>query len=205
MRNPYPRYRDIALAAVGTALLGSSDRGWVRRICLQKVLRAGLDDEGVTFTFDLPAVRTRRDAAAGPPAPQLGQYLDRARHRRDVWGTSMRALSAEAAAAFHSGNCGPEQAFSLLIAASSAPITYAGYGVLAILALIDRCHEWGDPQRAEHAMWGPSGDRSLPDIAADLAQRVYDPVFRQERLALVERHRKWSREPTGELAPAGAG
>jgi hypothetical protein len=199
VRNPYPRYRDIALAAVGTALLGSSDRTWVGR-CLQKVLRAGLDDEGVTFTFDLPAVVHAQMRRRGRPAPQLEQYLDQARHRHDVWGTSMRALSADATAAFRTGNCGKEQAFSQLIAASSAPITYAGYGVLAIIALIDRCYEWGDPQRAEDAVWGPSGDRPLPDIAMDLAQRVYDPMFRQERIALVERHGTWSRERTGELA-----
>ncbi len=197
--NPYPRYRDIALAAVGTALFGSSDRGWVR-VCLQKVLRAGLDDEGVTFTFDLPALVLAEMRRRGRPAPQLEQYLARGQHQDDVWGTSMRALSAEAAAAFRTGNCGAEQAFSQLISASSAPVTYAGYGVLATLALIDRCHEWGDPQRAEDAVWGPSGDQSLPDIALDLAQRVSDPVFRQERLALIEQHRTWSREPAGELA-----
>ena len=203
VRNPYPRYRDLALAAVGTALLGSSNRGWMRRN-LQKVLRAGLDDEGVTFTFDLPAVILAEMQRRGRAAPQFGDYLDRARDRHDVWGTSIRARSAEATAAFHSGQAGAEQAFWRLIAASSVPATFAGYGVLAILALIDRCHEWGEPGRAGLPVWGPSGDRSLPDIAADLAQRVYDPVFREERVALVERHRAWSCEPTPKPGLAGS-
>jgi hypothetical protein len=202
-QNPYPRYRDIALAAVGTAVLGSSERHWVRKY-LQKVLRAGLDDEGVTFTFDLPAVVLAEVQRRGGSAPQLEQYLDQARNRHDVWGTSMRALSAQAAAAFRSGSGGVEDAFSLLITASAEPTTYAGYGVLATLALIDRCHEWGEPERADLRVWGPSGDRSLPEIAIDLAQRVYDPVFRQERLRLVEMHRAWSDEPAGDPASQSA-
>jgi hypothetical protein len=191
VRNPYPRYRDLALAAVGTALLGSSDRDWVRSH-LQRVLRAGLDDEGVTFTFDLPSMVTAELRHRGRSAPELEEYLDRARNRHDVWGTSIRAVSAEAAARYRTGSADANDVFPLLVAASSEPMMYAGYGVLAVLSLIDRCHELGDPARADMQIWGPERNASLHDLALDLAGRVYDPTFRNERLALVDRHRLWT-------------
>jgi len=139
-----------------------------------------------------------------PRRSSSNTWTGQARHRYDVWGTSMRALSAQAAAAFHSGGGGVEDAFSLLITASAVPITYAGYGVMATLALIDRCHEWGQPERADLHVWGRSGDRSLAEIAMDFAQRVYDPEFRWEPQWLVEIHGDWSHEPAGEPASLSA-
>ena len=198
-KNPYPRYRDLALAAVGTAVLGSSDRLWVRR-SMQAVLRAGLDDEGVTFTFDLPSVLLAEARRRGRPAPQLAAYLDQAERRQDVWGTSMRALSAAAAAAFHRGEIDGDEAIALLIDASAEPTTYAGYGALATLSLIDRCHEFGEPHRSAEPRWGPSRDRSLPDLARHFAERVYDPGLREERIGLVGEHLGWSTDPPPEPA-----
>jgi energy-coupling factor transporter ATP-binding protein EcfA2 len=194
--NPYPRYRDKALGALGTALLGSPDRLWVRRH-LQAVLRAGLDDEGVTFTFDLPSILLAEWEHRGRSAPELEAYLETAVASQDVWGTSMRGLSARAAASFRQGHV--DRAFSVLQDASAAPTTYAGYGVTAILALIDRCHEFGDPERAGMPLWGPGRNRSLFDMAADFAGRVYDPTFRDERLALVGEHRAWTQEVAPDL------
>jgi hypothetical protein len=199
LTNPYPRYRDSALGALGTAQLGSPDPLLIRPQ-LQAVLRAGLDDEGVTFTFDLPSVVLAEWEARGQSAPELASYLQTAASSHDVWGTSMRARSAQAAASLRRGT--KDSAFALLQEASAAPTTYAGYGVTAVLALIDRCHELGQPERAAAPLWGPGRDRGLYDIAADIAGRVYDPVFRDERRALVDAHQAWSREaaPRPDLA-----
>jgi hypothetical protein len=194
--NPYPRYRDIALGALGTALLGSPDRSWVRQH-LQAVLRAGLDDEGVTFTFDLPSIVLAEWERRGQSAPVLASYLGTAVASQDVWGTSMRALSARAAASFRQGQV--DQAFSFLQDASAAPTTYAGYGVTAVLGLIDRCHEFGEPERARMSVWGPDRNQSLLAMAAGFAARVYDPVFRDERLALVDQHRAWTQTEAPDL------
>jgi hypothetical protein len=197
--NPYPRYRDIALGALGTALLGSPDRLWIRPH-LQAVLRAGLDDEGVTFTFDLPSILLAEWERRGRSAPELASYLEIAVASQDVWGTSMRALSAQAAASFRQGHV--DQVFSLLQNASAAPTTYAGYGVTAVLTLIDRCYEFGEPERAGMPLWGPNRNRSLFDMAADFAGRVYDPIFRDERLALVSRYRAWTQDAAPDLDAA---
>jgi energy-coupling factor transporter ATP-binding protein EcfA2 len=200
LSNPYPRYRDIALGALGTALLGSPNRLWVRQH-MHALLRAGLDDEGVTFTFDLPSILLAEWERRGRSEPRLTSYLDTAIACPDVWGTSMRALSARAAAIFRQGLI--DKAFSLLREASTAPPTYAGYGVMAILTLIDRCYEFGDPGQADRPMWGPHGNRSLLDMAVDVAGRVYDPDFREERLTLVRHHRTWSQEAAWDPEIAG--
>jgi len=191
-RNPYPRYRDIALGALGTAVLASPERQWVRQR-MQAILRAGLDDEGITFAFDLPTIVLAECDARGLAADGLRDYVQAVAGQEDVWGTRIRALSAQAATTYRYGAA--SDAFDLLLKASRAHTTYAGYGVTAILALIDRCHEFGQPDLADSPLWGPDQNRTLPDIAADLAGKVYDWAFRQERLELVELHRSWTREP----------
>lgn len=198
-RNPYPRYRDIALGALGTAVLASPERQWVRQR-MQAILRAGLDDEGITFTFDLPMIVLAECDARALSANGLRDYIQAVTGQEDAWGTQIRALSAQAAATYRYGAA--SDAFDLLLRASRARTTYAGYGVTAILALIDRCHEFGQPEMAERPLWGPDRNRSLPDIAAYLAGNVYDWVFRQERLELVELHRGWTREPEPDVGLA---
>jgi hypothetical protein len=160
---------------------------------MQAILRAGLDDEGITFTFDLPMMLLAECDARGLSADGLRDYIQEVAGQEDVWGTRIRALSAQAAATYRYGAA--SDAFDLLLRASRARTTYAGYGVTAMLALIDRCHEFGQPELADSPLWGPDRNRSLPDIAADLAGNVYDWAFRQERIELVELHRSWTREP----------
>ena len=196
-RNPYPRYRDISLGALAAAVMASPDRRWVRDQ-MRQVLRAGLDDEGITFTFDLPMTVLAECRRRDLPAQALEAYLGRAADRDDVWGTRIRALSAQASAAYRSGDV--MEAFGLLREASGAHVTYAGYGVTAMLGLIDRCHEFGEPYRAEVPEWGPARDQSLPGLAAHYARDVYDPEFRQERLNLVRLHQGWTEEPRPDAA-----
>lgn len=71
---------------------------------------------------------------------------------------------------------------------------------MAMLALIDRCHEFGRPDLAERPFWGPGQNQTLYDKARDLAGRVYDWRFQQERLKLVERHRTWTQESEPEVS-----
>jgi hypothetical protein len=106
----------------------------------------------------------------------------------------MRALSARAAVASRHGE--REEAFALLRRASAEPAVYAGYGVMTVLTLIDRCVEFGEPERANAPIWGADGARRLPEMAEDLAGVVYDPEFRSERQELVRRHRAWAASAT---------
>lgn len=197
VQNPYPRYRDISLGALGTAVLAAPERSWVRRQ-MQLILRAGLDDEGITFSFDLATMVMAGCDARGLPADGLRQYVQQAADHQDVWGTRARALSALAAAAYRSGSA--KKALDLLLKASSEPTTYAGYGAVAMLALVDRCHEFGRPDLPGHSIWGPSRNQGLYDKALDLAGRVYDWHFRQERLELIQQHRTWAQEPAPEVS-----
>ncbi|MBG0564866.1 hypothetical protein [Actinoplanes aureus] len=192
LHNPYPRYRDTALQALGVAALASPDHGWAA-FRLRKILRAGLDDEGVTFTFDLPAMVAAACRRRGIAAPGLDQYVEQGAGTADVWGTRLRALSAQAAAAFRHGDA--KRAALLLEAGRQTEITYAGYGVTAALALVDRCDEIGRPDLADTAQWGNGGNLTLPELAADFATRVYDRLFGLERIALVREHAEWRAEP----------
>ena len=199
LKNPYPRYRDIAMEALASAAMGSTDPVWVRR-WMEALVGAGLDDEGVAFTFDVPAIVLDECRERGLPTHGLESYLETAANCADVWGTSMYALSADAAAAFRRGNV--TAAFSGLAAATHVPTVYAGYGVMALLSLIDRCHEFGDPARAAEPTWGPGHTQSLFQLAEESASRVYDPGFREERVELVRRHREWAEAPPPAVAEA---
>jgi hypothetical protein len=196
IQNPYPRYRDISLAALGTSVLASPERSWVRRQ-MQLILRAGLDDEGITFSFDLATMVLAECDARHLPADGLRRYVRQAADRQDVWGTCARALSAQAAAAHRYGRA--EEALALLLEASREPTTYAGYGAVAILALVDRCHEFGRRDLPGDPIWGPGRTESLYDQAMNLAGRVYDWQFRGERLELIQQHRTWAAEPAPEV------
>jgi len=198
-RNPYPRYRDLALGEVGASATRSPDRHWVRRQ-LQDVLRAGLDDEGITFTFDLPALLVAEGDRRGLDFADLRAYVARAVAEDDVWGTRMRASSGRSAAAFRTGDA--ETAIELLIDASRANTTYAGYGVLGVLSLIGRCHEFGRPDLASERIWGWGGGRTLPVMAQKFAVGVYDREFRRERAALVDDYLRWCAEPSPDPAAA---
>jgi hypothetical protein len=46
---------------------------------------------------------------------------------------------------------------------------------------------------ARQRIWGPH-QQALYEMGADVANRVYDPAFRQERTALVAAHAQWSTE-----------
>src|SRR3954447_11632323 len=102
-------------------------------------MRSGLDDEGVAFTFDVPAIVAGECRARGRSAAALESYLATAAGCVDAWGTSVRAESAQAVADFRAGNV--EEAFARLRAASQTPGAFAGYAAIATLGLIDRCCE----------------------------------------------------------------
>ena len=95
--NPYPRYRDIGLVALGVAALAVPDVEWTASR-LETILEIGLEKEGVTFTFDLAAQLLAEAERRAMPAPELAEYLMRAEALHDRWGTRLRCLSARAAA-----------------------------------------------------------------------------------------------------------
>ncbi len=196
LTNPYPRYRDIALVAIGTATVQVPDAAWTRQR-LRTILRTGLDSEGITFTFDLPAVLFKEAERRHMAAPGLATYLDQALNWDDRWGTQIRARSAQAAAFFRQDEI--DAALASLREASQVPRTYAGYGSMALLLLANRCHEFGRPELAGEPKWGSNSDISLLDGAAGLARKVYDQEFRAEREQLVRGYRDWLVQPPPDI------
>jgi hypothetical protein len=183
--NPYPQYRDIALTAVGTAIISAPDRQWVRER-LQRIFITTIEREGVAFTFDLPSILVSEAGSRDLKAPELEAYLDKALGTGDRWGTAARARSAHAAALFFEGNV--DNAFNELEKADQMNIGMAGFSTLTLLSFADRCYEFGQPERALKAIWGYDKNVSLLDGALVVAQRVKDPKFRNERIKLVEEY-----------------
>ena len=197
--NPYARYRDIGLVAIGGAVVAVPDDTWADER-LRSILLAGLDAEGVTFTFDLPTLVLAETRRRGRRAPELSAYVERARGcvaERDRWGTGTRALAAEALALAAEGDAGGAEI--ALVEASRHPPGFAGYASAACLALANRCIELGGAGLADEPVWGPNGGSALIDLAREQASRVLDQGFRAERLELVERYAAWRTGPIPDL------
>jgi hypothetical protein len=176
--NPYPRYRDNALVAIGVACVMVPDPQWTRER-LQTILRTALDEEGVTFTFDIAAHLDAEAQRRGTECIGLAEYLKTALDCRDRWGTALRAHSAKASAMYwQGGDPGPE-----LDAAIKLDDGFAGFMSAHLLSLINRCHEVGNTQRAT--------DVNLLGRANWHAGRVRDPVFRAERTLLQKAYVQW--------------
>ncbi len=178
-RNPYPRYRDIAFLAISLAVLAVPDPAWARQR-LRRILRAAMQGEGVTFTFDLAAVLLAECGRRNREAPVLAAYLGKARAACDRWGTRMRERSARAAALFRQGK--KAEAFCAIGEAEALASGYSGYISMAYMALANRCIEIGNPEgRVE----------LLADLALKRASNVRDPKFREDRVRLVKACRGW--------------
>jgi hypothetical protein len=189
--NPYPRYRDIGLVSLGIACLAAPDSAWVRRR-LQPILRAALNQEGVIFTFDLAAILLAEAKRRKLAAAQLSDYLQQALANEDRWGTAMRARSAHAAALFWQGQT--DDAFAALHKAAELPSGFAGYATITLLALANRCYEFGLPERAFEPIWGWGHDTILLDGAMNQAAQVRDLQFRDKRVQLVQAYHQWSQQ-----------
>jgi hypothetical protein len=187
--NPYPRYRDIGLVALGVACVAVPDSSWVRPR-LRAILETGLNQEGVTFTFDLPALLLEEARKRQLPAPELSDYLAKALQSNNRWGTAMHAQSTRAAALFWQGNTAA--ALDALEEARRLSSGFAGYGTLTLLSLANRWYEFGAPERIT----------TLLDEAAAVAGNVRDVQFRQERLQLVSDYRDWTMASTPDLDTA---
>jgi hypothetical protein len=189
--NPYPRYRDNALVALGIASLAVPDKLWTRQR-LQRILRSGLDAEGITFTFDLPSQVVQEVSKRGLEEPEaLTTYLEKALEQIDRWGTKLRALRAQAAAYFWQGD--KNKGVELLHQAALTHEGFAGFMSVNLLSLANRWHEFGLPEKASEL--GAGGHGNLLNRAADYAERVRDPNFREERKALVAKYFQWFTQP----------
>jgi hypothetical protein len=191
LSNPYLRYRDIQLVALIAACLAVEDDGWVSQR-LQDALRITLEQEGIAFTFDLPAILAAEAQRRNVPAWDLDAYLNKARAGGDHWGTTARASSADAIAWFGQGLTRADYALAQVQAADQLDIGMAGFGSVTLLALADRCHEVGHPEAVSSPIWGPGQNIALLDGAAAIAQTVRDPKFRAERAQLVADYRSWT-------------
>ena len=178
--NPYPRYRDTALVALGIAVLAVPDPKWIR-VRLQRILRAGLDNEGVTFTFDVPSQLAAEATRRGLPAPALESYLHQALASTDRWGTLLRARSARASALYWQNQA--TAALAELEQAASCDSGFAGFMSHHLLCIASRLCEFGYPEQVRA--------RGLILQSRSHASRVRDPVFRQERISLVDEYTKW--------------
>jgi hypothetical protein len=187
--NPYPRYRDIGLVALGIACLAVPDPDWTRPR-LQSIIETALNQEGVTYAFDLPAILLEEARKRKLPAQKLTDYLETALNSNNGWGTSMRAHSARAAALFWQGK--EQEAFDTLQTAGCQETGYAGYGVMTLLSLANRCYEFGKPAKPAEPIWGSAQNISLLDGAWGLAANVRDEQFRKEREQLVQEYVSWS-------------
>jgi hypothetical protein len=182
--NPYPRYRDIALVALGIACLAVPDTEWVRQR-LQILLRTALDQEGVTFTFDLPAIMLAEAEKRSMPAQVLADYLTHATSGTDRWGTAIRARSARATALYWQGR--KEDAVRELQEAEAQGQGFAGYAVVTLLSLVSRYLEFGFDRESSSQV------ESLLNSASWQAGQVRDTQFSQERQDLVRRYQEWVR------------
>jgi len=183
VKNPYPAYRDVALVALGSACLSATDMPWVAKR-LQRILQAALDQEGVTFTFDLAAMLTHEAARRKLSPERLGKYCEQAHTAADSWGTRLRALSARGAALFRQGD--RHAAFKQLDLAAEQRQGFAGYFSLHCLALANRWWEFGEPNRV----------RGLIRSAAEYASHVENYEFRLQREQLVQDYDAWCAHKT---------
>ncbi|MEN9933832.1 MAG: hypothetical protein RLZZ387_411 [Chloroflexota bacterium] len=181
--NPYPRYRDIALVALGVAALAAPDHRWASAR-LRRILATALDREGVSYTFDLPALLAAECERRGRPDAALGAYLGRGAAAYDRWGTRARAFSAQAVALHRAGR--EAEAYLAVREAGSADKGYAGYATVTLLALANRWYDLGMPNRGEWP-WG-----LLLGWAEGEAGGVRAVAFREERLRLVAAYRAWA-------------
>ncbi len=178
--NPYPRYRDIGLVAIGAAALAVPDATWAAAR-IEEILETGLEKEGMTFTFDLATQLATEAARRGLPTSNLAEYLKTAADSGDRWGTRMRSTSAWAAAQFTQGDA--VSAFATLQSAAAFDEGFAGYMSAHLLSLASRWSEFDAAPRI--AALG------LMPKALVQAQRVRDPRFRQERQSLVGLFGQW--------------
>jgi hypothetical protein len=191
--NPYPRYRDNALVALGVAALAVPDPAWADAR-LRSILETGLEKEGVTFTFDLAAQLAAEAQRRGIPADELRDYLTRAESAADRWGTRMRSRSARAAADFAQGRIG--EAHNGLEQAAGLQDGFAGYLAAHLLALACRWCEFGEEQRVDE-LGLLAGSRAH-------AGRVRDPQFAKERGSLADAFEQWLAAPVPDWQAAAS-
>lgn len=202
--NPYPFYRDQAVATLGVAALAapqdSEARAWLRRQ-MRAMLGVALTGEGVTFTFELPAQLLAFKPAPSLSVGELEGVLGRGRYLVDRWGSHLRARLADVGALARLSEVPSTTAHDGLAEALERPVGYAGFAVLTFLAVVDLCRELGlDPQNLTSRRDGL--DQPLLEAALSSAGAVRDPDFRARRALLVHLYRaQWLGAPPP--APSG--
>ncbi len=196
--NPYPFYRDQALATLGVAALAVPAepvaRDWLRRQ-LRAMLTVALTGEGVSFTFELAAQVSALWPAEAAGHGVLREMLQRGRDQVDRWGTHVRTRAALAGAAGRGAAVRNGQTLADVDTALKLPLGYAGYAVTTLLAVADLCHEFRvAPQTL--IVRRDQADLPLLEAALHSASVVRDPDFRARRAFLVHAYRaQWPAAP----------
>lgn len=195
--NPYIEYRDIGLAAIGRATLAAplenaAAQDWLR-VLWQRMLLTTLDQEGVSFTFDLPMMLVneaeRRDEAM---LPALVEYTNHALSVYDKCGTRMRAQSALAAEKHYAG--ATDAGGDLLSLTAYQVHGYAGFATGHLLAIANRWLEIGQPQRFNMTL-APYEQLTLLEKLHEQAGNVRDAAFRRQLLDLIDSYHAWHAAP----------
>lgn len=191
--DPYAHYRDQGLIALGAIVAVTPDVEWSQRI-LQQILKTGLDDEGVCFTFDLPLLLRAEAERRGLPVPEsINAYCQEVLNINDRWGSSVRDRSAMVATTYFLDD--KEKAEKILDSFSWDPGTiYAGYAAVHMLALANRWRQFG---RLERVTSPPNKKPDLLEKAEESANHVIAHDFREERIQLVKAHRDEWWDPKG--------
>jgi hypothetical protein len=185
--NPYPEYRDLALDQLATAVLCSTDADWARA-GLQRIIQSGLDQEGVTFTYDLPIAILQEAESRNVALAELRNHLEPImRGQQDPYESMTRVDLARAGAHYHQGDMA--NALARLDQAERRPRGYPGFASAVLLALLSRYIMLGhDMAQDAKLSW-------LLAAAGERAERVRDPQFRAARHRLVAEYTGWVRSP----------
>jgi len=203
--NPYPFYRNHALATLGIAALAApvttepSIRSWVSRQ-LRAMLAVALYGEGVTFTFDLPAMLLGIPHPDSPPAAELKGMVDKGLNQIDRWGTHLRAGSAQAIARYRFDKSLRLAAADQLRDVLTQPLGYAGYAAVSLVAIANRCLEMGLPLEQVLTQHDQES-REILEAASQSAGYARDMTFRARRVLLVHAYRsEWLLQPPPPIA-----
>jgi len=186
--DPYPRYRDIGLVAFGAVCVSAQDDGW-SRLMMRQILEAGLDQEGASFTFDLPFLLVEAAQKRGLKDDQLEvlhSYCSTAWESHDRWGTSVRARAALANAHYWLGET--KGAKYELTNATEQPMGYAGFATLHWLSLANRWRQFGKRNQVTNP---PAGFKRHLHEAKQSAKHVKAKDFSKDREELVTTYHQW--------------
>jgi hypothetical protein len=195
--HPYPHYRDVFLGKIISAVVAVPGAAEMRPR-LRRILKAASDEPKIAFTFDLAFVLVAEAKRRGLRTQKLEEYCNWALDRDDSWGTRTRALNGRAGAHFRQG-CYSEAIQDLNDALDAATGAYAGFSSLTLLAIADRCHEFGQTPEMRSRL---PAVQAIAATAMRQAGSVLDRELAGEREMLVRAWELWHCETAPAIGDA---